>query len=231
MGQEIRLIVLISETSSQLQLFAEYLSQHLSCRIITRPPSIVDPPPFNHQDLLLLDAECLDLASMQVWHPETSENGHTTLAAINVVDEEHAYSLVTGLQLRGIFYRQDSLEIICKGIEALWSGQLWMSRSLMARMVETCHRQQRSTYRPIRGLTTRELQILGLLSAGVSNHEIAQRLFISLHTVKSHLYNIFKKIEARNRIEAVNWMRQHLGTPPPLELVTKRHENNSERIS
>lgn len=231
MGQDKCLIVLVSATSSQLKLFVDYLSKSLDSRVITRPPDIVAIPPLNHQDVILLDAEHMDMPSMQAWHPETGANGHTTLAAINVMDEEHAYSLVTGLQLRGIFYRHNSLEMICKGIETLQSGQLWMSRSLMGRMVETCHRQQRSTYRPICGLTTRELQILGLLSAGDSNQEIAQRLFISLHTVKSHLYNIFKKIEVRNRIEAVNWAHQHLGTPPPVDLVAKRSETSWEPLT
>ena len=57
-------------------------------------------------------------------------------------------------------------------------------------------------------LTERELQILWLLTDGKLNKEIAVELLISLDTVKKHLKNIYRKINARNRIEAVNYATQ-----------------------
>lgn len=214
-------IVLVSETSPQIKLFIEYLSHSLGFKVMIQSPSVRTPSTCSKQSILLLDADCMDLATMQSWYLESELTNVTNLAAFNVKNEEQGYALVSGLQLRGIFYQSSSLELFCKGIETLCSGQLWMSRSLMSRLVEVSYQQQRCTYRPICGLSNRELQILEFLSAGASNHEIAQGLFISLHTVKSHLYNIFRKIDVNNRVEAVNWTRQHLGTPPPLEKITK----------
>ncbi len=52
-------------------------------------------------------------------------------------------------------------------------------------------------------LTGRELEVLALLAAGSSNLEISQRLSVSVATVKFHLTNIFSKLGARNRVEAV----------------------------
>lgn len=57
-------------------------------------------------------------------------------------------------------------------------------------------------------LTEREIQILLKLSDGRLNKEIAGELFISLDTVKKHLKNIYKKINARNRIDAVHFALQ-----------------------
>ena len=53
------------------------------------------------------------------------------------------------------------------------------------------------------GLSERELDVLGALASGLSNQQIAQKLFVSEQTVKFHLSNIYRKLGARNRTEAV----------------------------
>src|SRR6187549_3485906 len=53
------------------------------------------------------------------------------------------------------------------------------------------------------GLSKRELEILNLLAQGHSNQEIAEILFVSLSTVKTHLQNLFEKLDVKRRIQAV----------------------------
>lgn len=53
------------------------------------------------------------------------------------------------------------------------------------------------------GVTPRELEILGLIAAGLSNREIAEKLFVSENTVKTHSSRVFGKLNARRRTEAV----------------------------
>ena len=52
-------------------------------------------------------------------------------------------------------------------------------------------------------ITPRELEILGLIAAGLSNREIAERLFVSENTVKTHAARLFGKLNARRRTQAV----------------------------
>lgn len=52
-------------------------------------------------------------------------------------------------------------------------------------------------------LSKRELEILGLLAQGHSNQEIAAKLFVSLSTVKTHIQNLFYKLEVKRRLQAV----------------------------
>jgi len=52
-------------------------------------------------------------------------------------------------------------------------------------------------------LSRRELEILNLLAQGHSNQEIATKLFVSLSTVKTHIQNLFEKLEVKRRIQAV----------------------------
>ena len=58
------------------------------------------------------------------------------------------------------------------------------------------------------GITPREREVIDLICEGRTNREIADRLFISLATVKDHNYNIFRKTGVRNRVELVNLMRE-----------------------
>ena len=52
-------------------------------------------------------------------------------------------------------------------------------------------------------LSKRELEILGLLAQGHSNQEIAEKLFVSLSTVKTHNQNLFEKLDVKRRLQAV----------------------------
>jgi two-component system, NarL family, response regulator LiaR len=53
------------------------------------------------------------------------------------------------------------------------------------------------------GLTPRELEVLGLIAQGLSNREIAERVYLSENTVKTHSSRLFDKLEVRRRTQAV----------------------------
>ncbi|MEO8139813.1 MAG: LuxR C-terminal-related transcriptional regulator [Gemmatimonadota bacterium] len=63
------------------------------------------------------------------------------------------------------------------------------------------------------GMTRRELQILELMAAGLSNREIAERVFVSENTVKTHSSRVFEKLGARRRTQAVQ-LGKELGLIP-----------------
>jgi LuxR family transcriptional regulator of csgAB operon len=115
--------------------------------------------------------------------------------------------------VRGFFYEDDSLEQIIKGICLVFAGELWVSRKVMTECilsdrVRNDRRVSRESFAA--HLTQREAEILNLLAVGYSNESIGERLFISPHTVKTHLYNIFKKINVPNRLQAALWAAKYL---------------------
>jgi LuxR family transcriptional regulator of csgAB operon len=59
------------------------------------------------------------------------------------------------------------------------------------------------------GLTPKEAETLMLLVRGDGNNTIARRLGVSPHTVKTHIYHVFRKLGVNNRVQAVNWATQH----------------------
>jgi DNA-binding NarL/FixJ family response regulator len=62
---------------------------------------------------------------------------------------------------------------------------------------------------PPDGLTQREAEILALIGAGLTNPEIAERLYLSNHTVKTHINRIFAKTGSRDRAAAIGYARRH----------------------
>ena len=62
---------------------------------------------------------------------------------------------------------------------------------------------------PPDGLTQREAEILGLIAQGLTNGEIAGRLFLSNHTIKTHLNRIFAKTGSRDRVAAIGYAQRH----------------------
>ena len=59
------------------------------------------------------------------------------------------------------------------------------------------------------GLTGREMAVLKAVAAGLSNQAVAKHLWVTDHTVKFHLTNIFRKLQVSNRTEAARWAQQH----------------------
>ena len=62
---------------------------------------------------------------------------------------------------------------------------------------------------PPDGLTHREAEILSLIAQGLTNGEIAGRLFLSSHTIKTHINRIFAKTGSRDRVAAIGYAQRH----------------------
>ena len=112
--------------------------------------------------------------------------------------------------IRGFFYEKDTFEHLQKGIFALFSGEMWLSRKIMTKCLLKESAIETEPKPELVDLTSREVEILHLLSSGASNETIAEELYISPHTVKTHVYNVFKKIGAPNRLQAALWAVKHL---------------------
>ena len=142
-----------------------------------------------------------------------SRDARLLVALFNATLDKKAYrvhkrAVIRGI--RGIFFEDDPPEVFSKGVSAILKGERWLSRDFLNKCVlETMDVMGASKeIRP--RLTTREKEILLLLASGSSNEEIAENLCISYHTVKSHLNNIYKKIQAENRLQAAFWASRNL---------------------
>ena len=107
--------------------------------------------------------------------------------------------------VRGFFYDHDPLPQFLKGVHAILNGQLWLSREIVTKYILENRAQGNPSKTDSLILTPREGEILAQMVVGATNDQIADRLCISSRTVRTHLYNIYKKINASNRLEAALW--------------------------
>lgn len=113
--------------------------------------------------------------------------------------------------LKGLFYRSTPPQQITRGLAEIINGQNWLPRHVSNQLLHHFrYAFQDQQTRAILDLTVRELEILRYLQTQATNVDIANSLFISELTVKSHLYQIYKKIAVKNRQQAINWANDHL---------------------
>lgn len=112
--------------------------------------------------------------------------------------------------IRGFFYEDDPLEQYPKGVRAILNGELWASREITTKFILEEKRYRDFSKKDAAILTQREMEILSMVAVGAKNEEIADSLCISPNTVKTHVYNIFKKINVPNRLQAALWAARNL---------------------
>jgi len=130
-----------------------------------------------------------------------------------------AMAALTGI-LKFIEYRflvRDlSLEVYLGMVAALFTGLgVWAGMRLTRRKVIIAKPDFNLNEPELQrlGISKREYEVLGLIAQGLSNQEIAEKLFVSLNTVKTHSSNLFMKLDARRRTQAIHRAKE-LGLLP-----------------
>ena len=172
-----------------------------------------DSAVYSKGSLVLWD--CFGLSSQDIWtrllSAAPADMSQYCIALTNLdkntkTDEE---ALAKGI--KGVFYKADTLEIFEKGLQAILNRDLWFSLEVMVKSVKKNHGySRRNPVGPSSGLTKREREILAAIASGDSNCKISSSLNISPHTVKTHINNIYSKINVPNRVQAVLWAAKNL---------------------
>lgn len=102
-------------------------------------------------------------------------------------------------------------------LDGVMQGEPALTPGLARKVLhEFAHPSAPPAERPPEGLTEREREVLELLVQGVtSNHELAERLFVSENTIKYHLRNILNKLHLQNRAQVIAYALRHGLVEPP----------------
>jgi DNA-binding NarL/FixJ family response regulator len=94
-------------------------------------------------------------------------------------------------------------------LEGVTKGETAMTRAMASKLLKSVANRMADEGKGEQSLTERELFVLRLVASGASNQEIADKLTISINTVKSHIKNILEKLQLENRTQAATYAVKH----------------------
>ncbi|MCV2885046.1 response regulator transcription factor [Aestuariibacter sp. AA17] len=164
-------------------------------------------------DMVFVDCELMSheqLREHQIFHYK----GAVKIIFFNAPNDLELEVDILKCGATGFFYRDDKLDVILKGINCCRNGQRWFRRAALESLIGRLLYNENTRKVPMlgleddvseAGLTKRERTIVSLVGKGAQNQEIADTLHISVNTVKTHIYSIFRKTNCRNRVELMTW--------------------------
>jgi DNA-binding NarL/FixJ family response regulator len=163
--------------------------------------------------VLILDCKNIDMKNLWTGIQGLNcSNGCRCLCVLCSAIADSAFekkAMDSGIQ--GIFYNNDPLPLIAKGICAVLQGDLWYSREALTKcLMGRKSSADSSIHAAMYGLTFREKEILACIASGYSSKAMAEEFSISLHTVKTHIYTLYRKINVHNRLQASLWATKYL---------------------
>lgn len=131
--------------------------------------------------------------------------------AVMLTASESELDVASALQAgaRGYILKGSSGAEVVETVRAIFNGESYVAPSLAARLlIQMGKRAEVAANKPGNDLTSREEEILSLVSRGLTNKEIANRLHLTERTVKHHMTSIMRKSKVRNRVEAMLMFRR-----------------------
>ncbi|GAL11922.1 transcriptional regulator VpsT [Vibrio astriarenae] len=198
-------IILFADVSMQSNLLKESLESNLHVSVNVVPfyqlkesaeqADSVMQKGINQNSVVILDYSTLSDEDAKFYsHMRSSLGQSLQEVLINCPVDISFNSIFRWRDLVGVFYLHDDLQKLVKGMTKILEGEMWLSRQVAQQYILHYRSNNSiSTSLTYQNLTKREKQIIRLLGHGASNHQIADELFVSENTVKTHLHNIFKK--------------------------------------
>ncbi len=152
-------------------------------------------------DIILMDLRMPQMDGVEAIKRIRKVCPHTKFIVLTVYDNDDFIFEAIRAGAKAYLMKDISREELVQVIHAVDDGQAYLQPKITSRLLERVSDMPLpQTEHPF---SKREIEILQMLAQGLSNKEIAQRLSLSEHTVKTHVANIFAKLDVNNRAEAV----------------------------
>lgn len=156
-----------------------------------------------HPDVVLMDLRMPVMDGVAATAKIIADHPGTGVLVLTTFDDDASIAGALRAGARGYLTKDASREDIAAAIRSVARGQSTFDPGVSARLVSGLPPDNRSVPDGLSDLTPREQEVLQLIGEGLNNAEIAERLFVSTATVKTHINNLFAKLGLRDRAQAV----------------------------
>lgn len=158
-------------------------------------------------DVLLVDLRMPRCDGVEATRRVRAEHPGTEVVVLTTYADDESVLGALRAGARGYLTKDADAEAIARALHAAAAGQSTMDGDVQRRLIEAATRgrpkPQERMAELVEGLTAREIEVLRLIAAGLSNTEIARQLVVSEATVKTHVNHVFAKANLRDRAQAV----------------------------
>lgn len=204
-------VFILGRPSLQNKLLARLIEERLGTLCLVRGVGNIEDLPVTSNGLVLLDLEGQSVEdTVNSLRALSGSVRCHNIAVVNAEGNSPFERYVVWPKLKGVFFRETSEENLLKGVQAIFNDECWLPRGMLTAYLERTRSRRHVEAAEAIVLTPKEIATLKLLVGGNSNDHIARQLNVSPHTVKTHLYNVFRKIRVGNRVQAVHWALQHI---------------------
>jgi DNA-binding NarL/FixJ family response regulator len=159
-------------------------------------------------DIVLLDLSMPGLGGLEILRTLKGEGQASRVILLTAsIDEQEALQAME-LGVEGIFLKEMPPHLLFQCIRKVHAGEQWIEKQATARAMGRLLQRQASEREISRILTPRELEIVRLASQGLRTAIIATRLLVSEATVKTHLHNIYDKLNIEGRVALTVFARE-----------------------
>jgi LuxR family transcriptional regulator of csgAB operon len=204
-------LMIVGRTGLHNSLLGQALERQVGARCTVTSPDALKSFQVIAGTIALVDAGAAPNGALDVVIDSLCRE--TSLRAVAIFNADADMRIERFLQrakLKGVFHRDASEDHLVKGLRAIIDGETWLPRKMLNDYLELTRTLHRLPVGEVVELTRKERETLGAMVGGASNLEIASSLNVSPHTVKTHVYNLFRKIKVSNRVQAVSWALQNL---------------------
>lgn len=154
-------------------------------------------------DVVIMDLNLPGMSGIEATRQLTTHRPHLGVLVVTMFDDDESVFAAVRAGARGYIVKNAPPDEVAQAVRAVARGEAVFGAGLARRLAHWFGRAHRDSQEPFQHLTPRERQVLDLIAAGLSNQAIANRLGISLKTVRNQVSNVFMKLQVEDRAQAI----------------------------